>query len=92
MTNKQTRNVWLWSKAKFINRKYLMQEMYQKWANGETVDTDQSKDPFWDPPEEVFLGSAFIYLQSLSYQIEADETLSITNYQGSSHHEWTIQI
>ena len=43
---------------------------------------DQENDPFWDPPEEYFLGSAYVYLQSLAYQIEIDETLPITSYQG----------
>jgi hypothetical protein len=40
------------------------------------------QDPFWDPPEDVFLGSVYLYLQGLQYCIDADETLSITNYQG----------
>ncbi len=84
VTNRGRRLVWLWSKAKFINRKYLMQELYQKWSNGDNIDESEETDPFWDPPEDYFLGSAFVYLQSLAYQIEADETLSITNYQGAA--------
>ena len=32
----------------------------------------------------VVAGSAFLYLSSLAYQIEADEKLAITNYQGAN--------
>ena len=82
VTNRNTHQVWLWSKAKFINRKYLIQEIFQHFLNGTEVVVDQENDPFWDPPEEHFLGSAYVYLQSLAYQIEIDETLPITSYQG----------
>ena len=41
-----------------------------------------SQDPFWDPPADIFIGSVYVYLQSLAYQIDIDETMSITNYQG----------
>jgi len=82
VTDRNTNYTWMWPISKFINRKYLMQELYEIWVDGETIDRDQSKDPFWDPPEDVFLGSVYLYLQSLAYQMEVDETMSITNYQG----------
>jgi hypothetical protein len=82
VTDKNTNFVWLWNQAKFLNRKYLMQELYEIWVEGETIERDQSKDPFWDPPEDYFLGSVYLYLQSLAYKMEVDETMSITNYQG----------
>eukprot|EP00047_Mylnosiga_fluctuans_P022633 m.123624 g.123624 ORF g.123624 m.123624 type:complete len:1017 (-) comp9331_c1_seq4:1455-4505(-) len=74
--------VWLWSAAKFVNRRYLMQELYQQCAEGASPAVDQAKDPFWDPPEDYFLGSVYLYLQSLVYFIDTDETLSVANYQG----------
>ncbi len=63
-----------------------MLEAYQQWiASGQPEYSPPSDaDPFDDPPEEFFIGSAFIYLQSLSYQIEGDETISIFNYQGNT--------
>ena len=30
MTNLKTNQVWVWSKAKFINRKYLIEELYNQ--------------------------------------------------------------
>ena len=29
-------NEWLWNKNKFINRKFIMQEMYQNFVDGDT--------------------------------------------------------
>jgi len=82
VTDRSTKYVWLWPKSKFINRKYLMQELYELWVDGEAIETDQSKDPFWDPPEDLFLGSVYLYLQSLAYQLDIDDSLTVTNYQG----------
>eukprot|EP00038_Savillea_parva_P020125 m.30478 g.30478 ORF g.30478 m.30478 type:complete len:1046 (+) comp4713_c0_seq1:156-3293(+) len=82
VTNTKSKHVWMWSKPKFINRKFLMQELYERWVDGEHIDPDKHRDPFWDPAEDVFLGSAYLYLQSLAYHIDVDENLDITNYQG----------
>lgn len=35
-------NDWLWDRNKFINRKFIMQEMYQNFVEGE---------PDWDLPQ-----------------------------------------
>lgn len=52
--------VWIWSKAKFINRKFLMEELYQRFLDGEDSQVAQEDDPFWDPVEVVHLGSAHL--------------------------------
>ena len=36
---------WIWEKNKFINRKYLMQEMYQNFVEGDD----------WETPEVRFI-------------------------------------
>lgn len=60
VTSTRTKHVWMWSKPKFINRKYLMQELYELWVDGEHIDPDKHRDPFWDPAEDIFLGSAYL--------------------------------
>ena len=35
-------NEWVWPKDKFINRKYMMQEQYQNFSDG---------DPDWQVPQ-----------------------------------------
>ncbi|CAG2249088.1 unnamed protein product [Mytilus edulis] len=52
------------------------------WMDGENVIVKRDKDPFWDPVEDVFLGSAHILLQSLSYCVEIDEHFTLHNYHG----------
>ena len=40
-------NNWLWDRNKFINRKFLMQEMYQNYIEG---------DENWDLPQVNYIG------------------------------------
>ena len=44
-------NSWLWDRNKFINRKFIMQEMYQNYVEG---------DASWDVPQ-VFLSISHNY-------------------------------
>ncbi len=39
-----------------MNRKYLMMDLYHRWLEGETIDVDKNKDPYWDPLDDIFLG------------------------------------
>ncbi|PIK54089.1 hypothetical protein BSL78_09017 [Apostichopus japonicus] len=84
MKNLSNENEFVWDRNKFLNRKYLMEEMYQDFVNGDKDwDVDQNKDPFWEPPEtEVLVGVVHIFLQSLSYLIEIEEFLGIVDYRG----------
>ena len=40
VTHLEVKHVWIWSRKKFLNRKYVMQEMYDNFQEGEE----------WDPP------------------------------------------
>merc|ERR1712212_1375911 len=50
MKDLNTGNLWLWERDKFVNRRYMMQEMYQQYLDEDetwkTVEKDQ--DPLWD--------------------------------------------
>ncbi|XP_022782679.1 kinesin-like protein KIF28P [Stylophora pistillata] len=76
---------WTWDRNKFINRTYLMKEMFQNYYDGEEDwDLPEESDPFWEPDDaEVFIGSVHVYLQSLAYQIEVEESLAITDHKGN---------
>ncbi|XP_006198949.1 kinesin-like protein KIF28P [Vicugna pacos] len=82
VTSQRTREVWIWSKAKFINRKFLMEELYQRFLDGEDSHVAQEDDPFWDPVEAVHLGSAHIWLQSLAYCMKFEEQVEFLNCDG----------
>ncbi|XP_053366405.1 kinesin-like protein KIF28 [Clarias gariepinus] len=81
VTNVQSKQVWLWSKAKFINRKFLMEEVYQRGASLPAL--PQDKDPFWDPVEPVHLGSAHLWLHSLAFRISVDEQVEVVGPEGT---------
>ncbi|XP_005349033.1 kinesin-like protein KIF28P [Microtus ochrogaster] len=82
VTKPSTHEVWIWSKAKFINRKFLMEELYQHFLESEDSQVAQEDDPFWDPVEVVHLGSAHIWLQSLAYRMMLEEQVEFLNYDG----------
>ncbi|KAG8123499.1 hypothetical protein E2320_018975 [Naja naja] len=82
VVHKVTNQVWIWSKPKFINRKFIMEELYQKFLNGEDVQVDKESDPFWDPVEAIHLGSAHIWLQSLAYCMKLEEQIELLNSEG----------
>ncbi|XP_024431745.2 kinesin-like protein KIF28P [Desmodus rotundus] len=82
VTNQRTHEVWVWSKAKFINRKFLMEELYQRFLDGEDSHVAQEDDPFWDPIEAIHLGSAHVWLQSLAYCMELEEQVEFLNCDG----------
>ena len=58
------------------------QDMYQRWMDGEDVSKiAKEEDPFWEPPEDVLVGTANVFLQSLAYALDFNDKLSITDYK-----------
>ncbi|RDD47595.1 Kinesin-like protein KIF28P [Trichoplax sp. H2] len=78
-------NTWLWERGKFMNRRYLMQDLYQRHLDGDedVKKIPNEEDPFWEPPEDVLIGTASIFLQSLAYGLDFDDRLTITDYKGA---------
>ncbi len=77
----------MWSKAKFVNRKFLMEEVYQQQVvGGEGADRApllRDRDPFWDPLEPLHLGSAYLWLQSLAFRIPLEEHVEVVGPEGT---------
>uniref|UniRef100_A0A669NY74 Kinesin-like protein 6 n=1 Tax=Phasianus colchicus TaxID=9054 RepID=A0A669NY74_PHACC len=82
VTHETTQQVWVWSKAKFVNRKFLMEELYQRFLEGENPAVNQDSDPFWDPVEAVHVGSAHVWLQALAYRMRLEERAELLNSEG----------
>ena len=56
--------------------------MYQRWMEGEDISkVPKEEDPFWEPPEDVLIGTANVFLQSLAYALDFNDKLSITDYK-----------
>lgn len=52
--------------------------------DGEDVSKIQKEeDPFWEPPEDVLVGTANVFLQSLAYALDFNDKLAITDYKVS---------
>ncbi|KAK7109967.1 hypothetical protein V1264_013913 [Littorina saxatilis] len=95
MKNLENGNEFLLDRNKFINRKYLMQEMYQNFMEGDKDwDVPKEKDPFWEPASttDVQIGSVHVFLQSLAYQIELQENLAITDFKGNDQGHLNVEI
>nr|XP_022300390.1 kinesin-like protein KIF28P isoform X2 [Crassostrea virginica] len=94
MRNLENGNEWLWDRNKFINRKFLMQEMYQNYVEGaDDWDVPKEKDPFWEDADvEVLIGTVHVHLMSLSHKLDIEETLTVTNYQGKENGHIEIEI
>ncbi|KAM9612979.1 LOW QUALITY PROTEIN: kinesin-like protein KIF28P [Trichechus inunguis] len=82
VTSQRTHEVWIWSKAKFISRKFLMEERYQRFLDGGDTHVAQEVNPFWDPVEVVHLGSAHVWLQSLAYCMKFEKQVEFLNCDG----------
>ena len=50
------------------------------------------KDPFWDPPENRLIGTAVLYLDSLSFLLEIEETTPIIDFKGKQVGELTCEL
>ncbi|KAL9968317.1 hypothetical protein ACROYT_G026678 [Oculina patagonica] len=83
MKDLQTGVEYLWPKAKFINRKYVMDEMYENYEDGDEWQLEDEKDPFTETPDiESLIGCVGVPMQSLGYVLDMREQLSITDYKG----------
>ena len=83
MKNLLNGNTWLWERGKFMNRRYLMQDMYQRHLDGDETlkDMPDDEDAFWDPPSEVLIGTSSAFLQALGYGIDMDDPILVTDYK-----------
>ncbi|XP_076469926.1 kinesin-like protein KIF28 isoform X2 [Babylonia areolata] len=93
MKNLLNGNTWLWERGTFMTRRYVIQEMYQKYLDGEDVfSCPREEDPFWEPTEDVLIGTASVFLQSLSYALDFDDKLAITDYKGLEEGQLFVNI
>lgn len=82
-----------WPKEKFLNRLYVMKEMYNELQNYEqhnegseknAWEMPKDKDPFYeDINQEQLIGTSQLYLQPLAFMVELNEQLEILDYRGN---------
>ena len=85
-----------WHYDKFMNRLYIMREMYQQFQSNsrslEGTGYEGEKDPFYDPPAPQVIGKATIYLNALLYNLRIDEATPIIDYKGVEEGELLVRI
>ncbi|UYV67471.1 hypothetical protein LAZ67_5000734 [Cordylochernes scorpioides] len=73
-----------WPKEKFLNRLFVMKEMFLSYESGEDWEVTPERDPFLEDPEiSVKIGIAQVYLQPLAYRVEIKEQLEVVDIRGS---------
>ncbi|XP_050706833.1 kinesin-like protein KIF28 isoform X2 [Eriocheir sinensis] len=83
MKNLSNGTEFVWTKEKFLNRLYMMKEMYQKYEDEDEWQKPDEEDPFKESLDtEVHIGTVQVNLQPIAYNVELKEQLEITNYKG----------
>ena len=63
-----------------------LQDMYQRFLetgdDKPEPDVPKEEDPFWEPAEDVLIGTATAYLQSLLYALDFNDSLTVVDYKG----------
>ncbi|XP_076031819.1 kinesin-like protein KIF28 [Oratosquilla oratoria] len=84
MRNLENSTEFVWPKQKFLNRLYMMKEMYNNFEDEDDWDVPDEEDPFQESLDtEVHIGTAQVILQPLAYNVELKEQLEINNYKGA---------
>eukprot|EP00736_Rhodelphis_marinus_P010497 Rmarinus@m.16130 len=92
MTDLKTSRTWLWSKDKFMNRVYIMRDVYEKFEETGSCDVKEEEDPFWDPVEETMIGMCTLYMSCLAYKLESEEWLKLSDYKGNKEGELYVEL
>ncbi|CAF3702022.1 unnamed protein product, partial [Rotaria sordida] len=94
MRNLLNQNIWFWDEEKFINRSFIIKEHYQKFLDGEEeiLYIAKDDDPFWEPIEDILLGTATAFLQSLAYSLDFADEICIVDYKGLEQGRLSINL
>jgi len=74
VTQLETGYIWFWSKDKFTNRKYVMQEMYEDFQNGEDWNVPPERDPFIESADtECMVGVCEVYIKCIGSWLTCEQ-------------------
>ncbi len=87
----------LWHYDDFMERLYAMREMYQAFVSaGRELPVPGYEDPLTDPfhvePEDMSLGKATVFLDTLLHIMPISETTPILDYKGSDQGELSVRV
>ena len=71
MKNLENGTEFIWPKEKFLNRLYLMKEMYNNYEDEDDWDLPEEKDPFQeDLNQEICIGTSQVFMQPIAYMVK----------------------
>ena len=61
----------------------VWQDIYQLWLDGDdsVLSMPKEEDPFWEPTEDVLIGTGNVFLQSLAYALDFDDRIYVSDYK-----------
>lgn len=78
VVNREVGYTYWWDVEKLSNRYYIIKDNSETYfETGVIPEYNESQDPFWDPPEHVLIGRAFLTTKALSYLFDNLTSLSI---------------
>jgi len=68
--------------------------MYQQFLDEDDAwkKVAKDQDPFWDEPEDIAIGSASAFLQSLSYGLDFEDKLMLTDHRGNDQGSLSVVL
>jgi hypothetical protein len=89
----------VWPEAKFLDRVFRMREMHRRFLttlgrNASKLNDEypQETDPFFDPLQDVHVGTAIAYLNPFSYVVAIDQPITILDDRGSAEGELMLKM
>ena len=57
--------------------------MYEKFLDNpeEMAAIKREEDPFWEPIEDILIGTANVFLQNLSFALDFDDIVAVRDYK-----------
>lgn len=93
MKNLENGTEFVWPKEKFLNRLYMMKEMYNNYEDDDDWDRPDEEDPFQESLDtEIHIGTVQVVLQPLAYNVELKEQLEIINYKGAEVGVMNVEV
>ena len=94
MKNLENGTEFIWPKEKFLNRLYLMKEMYNNYEEeDDDWDLPEERDPFQeDLNQEITIGTVQVFLQPIAYMVEMKEQLNITDMKGNKIGVMNVEV
>lgn len=92
--NKEDNLYYQWDAEKFQNRLFLMRDCLNSYfEDGKIPDfNDKQKDPFWDPPEPLLIGTSYLSLKNLGYMLQNDLDAKILSSEGAQGTRGSLMI